>query len=201
MARLSGRARLEQLLQARADEPARAAELEAAIHAEFGREVAVLVLDLSGYTRLTQRHGIVNFLTLVQRMRALARPEVAARGGCVFKTEADNLFARFDDVPAALAAARALLAAFARDNAGREAEAGLHGGVGIGYGPCLVIGDTDLHGNEMNLACKLGEDLARQGEILLTPAAHARAAVADARPVDFTIAGLELQAWSIAPIP
>ncbi len=34
-----------------------------------------------------------------------------------------------------------------------------------------MVGDNDLYGSEMNLACKLGEDLARRGEILLTQAA------------------------------
>ena len=34
-----------------------------------------------------------------------------------------------------------------------------------------MIGEEDLFGNEMNLACKLGEDIAVRGQILLTPAA------------------------------
>ena len=43
--------------------------------------------------------------------------------------------------------------------------------MGIGYGPTLVIAGKDLFGHEMNMACKLGEDIAGQGEILLTAAA------------------------------
>lgn len=41
----------------------------------------------------------------------------------------------------------------------------------IGYGSLLVIGGDDVYGDEMNLACKLGEDLAERGEVLLTQAA------------------------------
>ena len=44
--------------------------------------------------------------------------------------------------------------------------------IGVGYGRILLVGDDDAYGDEMNVACKLGEDLAEQGEILLTAAAH-----------------------------
>ncbi len=44
--------------------------------------------------------------------------------------------------------------------------------IGIGYGRVLLVGDDDAYGDEMNVACKLGEDLAEQGEILLTASAH-----------------------------
>ena len=43
--------------------------------------------------------------------------------------------------------------------------------VGIGYGEMLRIGDADIFGAEVNAACKLGEDVAKSSEILLTGAA------------------------------
>ena len=43
--------------------------------------------------------------------------------------------------------------------------------MGIGYGPSLLVGDEDIFGNELNLASKLGEDMAEPNEILLTEAA------------------------------
>ena len=50
-----------------------------------------------------------------------------------------------------------------------------------------MVGDHDFYGSELNLAAKLGEDLAGPGEILLTEAARARAGRARApvqrRPV------------------
>ena len=45
--------------------------------------------------------------------------------------------------------------------------------MGIGYGRILNIADHDLFGDEVNLASKLGEDIAGMGEILLTSAARA----------------------------
>ena len=44
--------------------------------------------------------------------------------------------------------------------------------IGIGYGPILVVENEDMWGNEVNLASKLGEDIAQDGEILLTEAAY-----------------------------
>ena len=38
--------------------------------------------------------------------------------------------------------------------------------MGIGYGSLLMIDADDVYGNEMNLACKLGEDLAEAGQVL-----------------------------------
>ena len=40
--------------------------------------------------------------------------------------------------------------------------------IGIGYGRVLLVGDDDAWGDEMNIACKLGEDLAERGEDLVS---------------------------------
>jgi len=53
---------------------------------------------------------------------------------------------------------------------------------GIGYGDVLDL-DADLFGLEVNLASKIGEDLARPGEALLTPQAAAALAPSTLRRV------------------
>jgi class 3 adenylate cyclase len=40
--------------------------------------------------------------------------------------------------------------------------------VGIGFGEMLRIGDRDVFGAEVNASSKLGEDIAKAGEILVT---------------------------------
>lgn len=50
----------------------------------------------------------------------------------------------------------------------------LYASIGIGYGAILNIAGEDMYGDEVNLASKLGEDVAQRGEILLTAAARAR---------------------------
>ena len=42
--------------------------------------------------------------------------------------------------------------------------------VGIGFGRILRIGDSDVFGQEVNAASKLGEDTAKADEILVTKA-------------------------------
>jgi class 3 adenylate cyclase len=44
----------------------------------------------------------------------------------------------------------------------------------VGYGEVLMVDEDDFYGNELNLASKLGEDIADPGETLLTEAAHAQ---------------------------
>lgn len=46
----------------------------------------------------------------------------------------------------------------------------LHLCIGLGYGEMLRVGDQDVFGYEVNAACRLGEDTADRGEILVTPA-------------------------------
>lgn len=191
---MPGRDELDSLLDELLAEPGRREELERRIAESFVAERAVLVLDMSGFSRTTQTFGIVEYLLVIRRLRALATPVVAELGGDIVKAEADNLFCLFPSVPAAVAASREIASGL--EGAGAPVEGGreLYVSVGIGYGPVLLIGDEDVMGNEVNLACKLGEDVAEYGEILLTKAAArelAGAETLDARLV--SVSGLELR--------
>lgn len=165
------RTALRQLLAQRNQSEGRHAAIDAAIEQQFVRTVAMLVLDMCGFSRITARHGIIHFLAMVHQMEQAARPAIAGNGGEVVKQEADNLFAVFSHPEQALEAALDIQRALDAMNAVQPPEAALHASVGIGYGPTLVIAGKDLFGHEMNMACKLGEDIAGQGEILLTAAA------------------------------
>jgi adenylate cyclase len=88
------------------------------------------------------------------------------------KVEADSLLVRFPNADAACRGVDALERLLARLNRGRPEDERLRFSYGIGYGELLAV-DGDLFGLEMNLASKLGEDLARPGEALLTPSAIA----------------------------
>ena len=137
------------------------------------RDVAILVLDMCGFSRITAQHGIIHFLAMVHQMEQAARPAIVGNGGEVIKQEADNLFAVFTTAEQALEAALDTLRALEAMNAVLPPERALLVSAGIGFGPTLVIADEDLFGPEMNGACKLGEDIAAAGHILLTQAAHA----------------------------
>jgi len=162
----------EQLVGEIADHPERRGELEQRILQIFSRRVAILALDMCGFSRTTRAYGIVAFLVMIHEMQQLCAPAVASRGGIHVKAEADNLFCLFDSVDSALAAALDIHARCAAANASRPPERALHAAIGIGFGDTLYIGEEDLHGDEMNIASKLGEDLAERGEVLLTASAY-----------------------------
>lgn len=163
----------KRLLADRNQQPDRVAEIDALIRETFEQRVAILVLDMSGFSRLTIAHGIIHYLAMIEQMDVSARPAVTGNHGRVIKQEADNLFAVFDTPADAVEAALDIFRAFGAVNSVVPDSRDLYGSVGIGFGDTLVIGDEDMFGSEMNLASKLGEDLADRTEILLTEAAYA----------------------------
>ena len=190
----------ERLVCEIADHPKRRAELEDQIKRIFSRRAAILALDMCGFSRTTQAHGIVAFLVMIHEMQRLCEPAVRSFGGFLVKSEADNLFCLFDSPADALAAALDIHVRCAAANAGRSADHALHAAIGIGFGDTLYVGKEDLHGDEMNIACKLGEDIAELGDILLTSAAHAElpAGTVNATRHTVSISGLALDYFRIA---
>ena len=67
----------------------------------------------------------------------------------------------------AVDAARRIQTALAAANVGAPEEDAIGVSIGIGHGPILLACD-DFFGDEVNLASKLGEDIAESGEVLLT---------------------------------
>lgn len=167
-----GRDLLNHLLAERNQRPERASEIDARIHKEFEREVAILALDMCGFTRLTEEFGIIHYLAMIHQMEGAARPAVRDNGGITIKCEADNLWAIFETPKQALEAALDIFRAFEAINTVVPDQRDIYGSIGIGFGATLLVGKHDLYGPEMNLASKLGEDLAEKSEILLTISAY-----------------------------
>lgn len=167
---------LRRLLKERNEHPERLAEIDRTIRDRFTRTLSVLVLDMSGFSRLTHRYGIIHFLSMIERMRALVVPvlEEPRFGGRLLKLEADNVYAVFPDAINAVDAAREIHRRLASANQVLPADWDVHVSIGIGYGDVLAIGDDEVYGHEMNLASKLGEDVGEAGDILLTQAAYRR---------------------------
>jgi len=168
------RERLDELLSQIIDHPERRVEISQEIERDFTQRRAVLVLDMSGFSRTTQVHGVVSFLLMIHQMRLLAVPTIEASGGTLVKAEADNLYCLFDGVDQAVAAAREIIRQLNTVNVLLPATRRLYASIGIGFGDILVLGGHDLFGDEVNLTSKLGEDVAQGGMILLTEAARAK---------------------------
>src|SRR5215208_1699718 len=177
--------------------PARVDEIAKQIREAFERRVAILALDMVGFSRLTIEYGIIHYLAMIHQMAQGAIPAVKSNGGKIIKLEADNLFAVFDNPSHALEASFDIFRAFNAINSVVPTERDIFGSIGIGYGETLIIDDKDMFGSEMNLACKLGEDLAEKSEILLTPAAFmalpARRYMCS--PVSFSISDMEINCY------
>ncbi|HUQ27038.1 MAG TPA: hypothetical protein VM051_00505 [Usitatibacter sp.] len=170
------------------------AQLEAEIWARFGVDKAILALDMSQFSLSVRRSGILSYLALIRRMQALTAPIVAAHGGQVVKYTADNMIAAFDEPAAAAQAALAIHEEI------RTRDAGFRVSVGIDYGRFILIPGSDCYGDAVNVACKLGEDVADAGEVLLTEAARARLAASPVfalAPQQVSISGLELTVHAV----
>jgi len=165
---------LSKLLAQRNEHPERLNQIDQRIRERFERVSALFVLDMCGFSRLTAKYGIIHYLAMIQRMQRVVLPLLPKAGGRLLKSEADNVFALFPDVPAAVRVALAVTEELARSNLVMPRDWDIHVSVGIGYGPLLMVGEHDAFGAEMNLASKLGEDLAEAEQILLTEAAWAR---------------------------
>jgi adenylate cyclase len=193
----NNRVYLQNLLQERNERPEKMAEIDAEINAAFRQTHAILVMDMSGFSRTTVRYGIIHFLAMIHRMHAIVYPVIAEYGGTVVKEEADNIFAVFPDVKSAVKAAINSLKHTGAVNTTLPPEMDIYLCIGIGYGEVLMLEGEDMYGSEFNLASKLGEDLAEGGEILLTSAAFEKfeGKKEDWQRVEFAISGLELVAY------
>lgn len=148
--------------------------IEAKLWKDFGVVKTVFVLDLSGFSLLTHKYGIVHYLSMVRRMQLIAQPIIEKAGGVVVKFEADNCFAIFDDPQSAVQIAIALNRAFDEINVYTAEQFDIRVAIGIDHGDVLLIGGPDYFGETVNTASKLGEDQARPGEILITERALAK---------------------------
>lgn len=166
------------------------AQLEDLLAHSYQRDKAVLALDMSGFSLTVRRTGIVNYLCTIRRMQQLMEPLVPAHGGELVKFEADNLLAVFDEPRQALAAALAMV--------GASQALPVSVSIGLDFGPILLVPARDCYGDAVNVAYKLGEDVARPGEILLTHAVARRLGEAAAlEALELSIAGIVIPAFRV----
>lgn len=190
---------LNAYLHERIEHPERAEEIDRKIQETFNKTVAIFVLDMSGFSRLVQRYGIIHYLAMIQRMRHVVGPAVEKENGVVIKFEADNAFAVFPTPDDAVKATRQIYHDLKVINDVTPDESDVHVSIGIGYGPVLLACD-DLYGDEMNLASKLGEDTAERDEVLLTEKAK-YACTIDMKTTEFplTVSGVNMKAFRLEP--
>ena len=175
-------------------------QIEQVLWEVYGAEYAVFVLDMSGFSLLTRKYGIVHYLSMVKRMQKTTEPIVKSYGGIMIKYEADNCFAVFSDPLSAVNAAIAMQYAFRAANLVTADDLDIHISCGIDYGKILIVGHEDCFGDPVNRASKMGEDLANSGEILITKEAMQMIppeAGIKSRELNVSISGITIPAYLI----
>jgi adenylate cyclase len=136
----------------------------------ISRRGAILVVDSAGFTRCMLERGAAAALADIWLTRRELIPIFRTHDGEVYKIDADNLYVFFDSVAGAMRACAEAHEAMRRasDGMGRTIAISM----GIGFGELFyVASEDDYYGPEVNLASKLGEDVAAARETLLTVAA------------------------------
>lgn len=159
---------LATLLELRRGHDTDRAAIDAAIFQRFGQLQAVMFTDLVGFSRVVEAFGIVHFLQLIHESESLFKPLIEQQGGRCVKHEGDSLLVLFDTPKQALNAAQAMIQATADVNPGRAEEDRIEICIGLGFGNVLCIDNNEVWGAEVNAASKLGEEMAKAGEVLAT---------------------------------
>lgn len=162
--------RLELLIEERLQPGSDKARIDRRIWNLFGEKWAVLYTDLSGFSRNVAEFGVIHFLQTIYESHRLLVPVIQHGNGILLKTEGDSLMVIYRSVDDAVRSAIAMQQCCQRHSAKLPPEDQVLLCIGIGYGDVLRIGDQDVFGEEVNSACKLGEDTATSHEILITGA-------------------------------
>ena len=131
------------------------------------RETTVMMCDSSGFTRRTHQYGILHFLAVMTDVYDRVEPVVKKHGGTVISRGADNLLAVFDDTTKGVEAAIAMQRLLAAFNDGKTDRDQFQLCMGFHHGNVLRLKDG-IFGDKVNIASKIGEDLASSEEILVT---------------------------------
>jgi class 3 adenylate cyclase len=175
--------RLEKLIQERLEPGANREKIDQRIWDLFGEEWCVMFTDLSGFSRGVAKFGIIHFLQMIHESERLLIPRIEAHDGILLKVEGDSFLVIFRNVRKALQCSIDMQRTLETYNEARAPEDQVLLCVGLGFGRMLRIGDTDVFGAEVNAASKLGEDLAKAREVLVTESVRREAA--DVRAISF----------------
>ena len=163
----------------------------------FEKFKTVLALDMSGFTLVVRREGILPYLCEIRRMQLMTLPILQSHQGELVKYDADSLIAVFDDPSSAVKAAISIQKAALEPQPKSQF---LALSIGIDCGEVLLVPGVDCFGDAVNLAHKLGEDLAQAGEILLSFAVSERLPAASQsclQRLQLSVSGMDLLAYKV----
>ena len=160
--------RLESLMAARLEPDVDKEIIDRRIWDSFGEKWCVMFTDLSGFSRGTEKFGIIHFMQIIFESERLILPIIEDFDGFLIKSEGDSLLVLFKRPEKALLCCKRIHEVLQEYNKTKCEEEKILFCVGLGYGDILNIGFADVFGAEVNAASKLGEDTAKAWEILVT---------------------------------
>jgi adenylate cyclase len=146
------------------------ADIDQRIWDLFGEEWCVMMTDLVGFSRRVAKYGIIHFLQTIYESERLLLPIIEQHEGFLLKTDGDSMLLIFRKPHKALHCTFAMQKILVNYNQDKQDQDQIHLCVGLGFGMLLRVGNEEVFGSEVNAACKLGEDTAKQGEIVVTGA-------------------------------
>ena len=151
---------------------------------KYHRERAIVSMDLTGLTLTAINRGELHSLLRIMDVHKVVVPVLREFGAELIRFFADDIVALFEEPNAAVDASFEVHRRVKLFNESPLAsEDPPWCCTGIGFGRVFAIGPNLAQGDEMNQASKLGEDIARGGEILLTKQAYA--AIAHRQDIEF----------------
>lgn len=134
----------------------------------FGQEVCVMFTDLSGFSRMVEKFGIIHFLQTIYESKRILFPIIKDNNGIVLKVEGDSFLVIFKNTHDALKSSINMQKTLKTYNETKSDEEKVLLCIGLGFGKVLKVSDHEIYGAEVNAASKLGEDTAKAWEILVT---------------------------------
>ncbi len=132
-------------------------------------EMIFLQSDLSGFTRLTKKYGILHFLTIILHCRKIFNENLKSCDGAeLLMYDGDNIICRFNSSVIALKFILQVYNDVDKYNTNKEKDFHIRTKFGLAKGKVLVSDDGDIVGEAWEKCCILSEDTAEVGEILVT---------------------------------
>ena len=148
-----------------------AKKMDASIWERSSCEMTVVVCDSSGFSKKTHKYGIIDFLDNFTKCHDEFAKTIKKYNGRTISTKADNFISIFNKTEDAVNFAIKMLEYLKKRNKKVSDGKQFNLCAGIHYGKFLKLTD-DIYGAVVNVAFKLGEDIAGKDDIFLTHVAN-----------------------------
>ena len=132
-------------------------------------DLVVIQSDLSGFTRLTKKYGILHFMTIILHCRRIFNQNLQQTNGELLKYDGDNIMCKFQSSIDAIRYVLQITKDISAYNQDKEKDYQIRFKISMAKGLILLSDGGDIIiGHAWEECCQLSEDIAKVGEILVT---------------------------------